>query len=62
MSDQTDEKSAAIDSSKFRFLHTIGMGGEQPSIRAARTVLSIVAEGPNSTAKLGQTEDGENVS
>ena len=43
-------------------LKLIGMGGEQPSIRAARTVLSIVAEGPNSTAKLGQTEDGENVS
>ena len=43
-------------------LKLIGMGGEQPSIRAARTLLSIVAEESNSTASLGQTEDGENAS
>ena len=43
-------------------LKLIGLGGEQPSIRAARTLLNLVAKGPNSTASLGQTEDGENVS
>ncbi len=43
-------------------LKRIGMGGEQPSIRAARMLLSIVAERPSSAANVGRTDDGEHVS